>query len=60
MALTRWREEARRLPPPDQAEHENWADGIVYHMSVDGVLLRFDPERRWWMPAETSAHRFEL
>jgi hypothetical protein len=42
-----WQEEAQALPPPSSDEIDDWADGIVYHQSADGVSLRYTTEAGW-------------
>jgi hypothetical protein len=36
-----------QLPPPTAEEIDDWADGIVYHRTADGVSLRYIPEIGW-------------
>lgn len=40
----------QQLPPPSQAEMDEWADGLVHQEARDGTLLHFDPEQRKWLP----------
>jgi hypothetical protein len=31
------------LPPPTAEEIAQWADGVVYHRTAEGVTLRYTP-----------------
>lgn len=52
--LEPWQVLARTLPPPTAEEIAQYADGIVYHRTADGVTLRYDPAPRGWERATSD------
>jgi hypothetical protein len=38
-----------QLPPPSDSEIAQWADGVVYAKTPDGVDVYFDARARLWI-----------